>query len=435
MDSSNRTQIRSFVRTVLPTPAAEQREGDSAKKLNTAVSLRGMQAPDVWVPDNEDGTAPSLRAEGLQNLVDVIAAEGGDFPGEIHPRIPWHRESPATRYSGLRHLRELADPENGAIDHIDGFVIPEVGAIDDWKKADELLSLVEAEYELGVGQLSMSVLVESSRAEQAVIDLQNELPNPTNTLERLYMLVVGGADYTKEMGAITPTGSLPRWDGLQHNVSRGASAIDRIGIGGAYVTTRDVEGYRDHIAANQATGLLGTWALTPTQVAEANRATLPPERGHWRIETASGDVKLNAEDGSQVYEGDYFTLEERTDGYVFTAGTDRQELTRAEVRSKLQTVVSYVPSLIDIVDSIEEFENARDAGRGATTMARSARVRVDDVEVDVELTQMWDEAVYQTRTTPVRLFQDVYQNRPDQHEELTAMYGERVIQRANAVGT
>jgi bifunctional (S)-malyl-CoA lyase/thioesterase len=435
MARSNRTQSRSFVRTVLPTPAAEQRDSDSAKKLNTAVSLRGMQAPDVWVPDNEDGTAPGLRATGLQNLVEVIAAEGSEFPGEIHPRIPWHRDVPEMRDSGFCHLRELADPENGALDHIDGFVIPEVGAIDDWNKAAELLSLVEAEYELGAGRLSMSVVVESSQAEQAITDLQEELPKPTNTLERLYMLVVGGADYTKDMGAITPTGSLPEWDALQHSVARGASLAGAFGIGGAYLATKDIDGYRDRITANQATGLLGIWALTPTQVTEANRETLPPASGHWRIETPESDVALRSADDTQVYEGNYFALEEQGDSYVFAAGAEGQRLTGAELRAELQKVVSYVPSLADIVDSIEAFEQERDAGRGANTVTRSARVRIDDVEVDIELTRMWDEAVYQTRMTPVRLFQDVYQNRPDQHDELAEMYGESVIQRANAIGT
>jgi bifunctional (S)-malyl-CoA lyase/thioesterase len=47
---------------------------------------------------------------------------------------------------------------------------------------------------------------------------------------------------------------------------------------------------------------------------------------------------------------------------------------------------------------------------------------------------MWDEATYQAAQTPINLFQDVYEHRPDQHEELAEMYGRDVIDRAVAVG-
>jgi bifunctional (S)-malyl-CoA lyase/thioesterase len=47
---------------------------------------------------------------------------------------------------------------------------------------------------------------------------------------------------------------------------------------------------------------------------------------------------------------------------------------------------------------------------------------------------MWDEATYQAATTPVDLFQDVYDHRPDQHEALADRYGEAVVERATDVG-
>ena len=89
-----RTHDRTFVRTFFTTPTAEQGEADSAKKLRSAIGLRGMQAPDVWVPDNEDATAPNMRDEGAENIAEVVAEGGADFPGEIHPRVVWHRDSP-----------------------------------------------------------------------------------------------------------------------------------------------------------------------------------------------------------------------------------------------------------------------------------------------------------------------------------------------------
>jgi bifunctional (S)-malyl-CoA lyase/thioesterase len=37
--------------------------------------------------------------------------------------------------------------------------------------------------------------------------------------------------------------------------------------------------------------------------------------------------------------------------------------------------------------------------------------------------------------TPIALFQDVYEHRPDQHEELEEMYGADVVERAMQVGS
>jgi bifunctional (S)-malyl-CoA lyase/thioesterase len=37
--------------------------------------------------------------------------------------------------------------------------------------------------------------------------------------------------------------------------------------------------------------------------------------------------------------------------------------------------------------------------------------------------------------TPVDLFQDVYENRPDQHDDLADLYSEDVLERAMSVGT
>ena len=55
-------------------------------------------------------------------------------------------------------------------------------------------------------------------------------------------------------------------------------------------------------------------------------------------------------------------------------------------------------------------------------------------EIDISKDRMWDEATYQAAMTPVSLFQDVYENRPDQREALAELYGENVVERAMNVG-
>ncbi|WP_225335373.1 malate synthase AceB [Halomicrobium urmianum] len=426
---------REFVRTFFTSPAAVEGEDDSAKMLRRAAQLRGMEAPDTWIPDNEDATAPSMRDEGVENIVDVVAENGADFPGEIHPRIVWHRDSPATRHSGFQQMLRIADPSEGAVEHIDGFVVPEVGDLDDWKKADEFLTIVENEYGLEEGSLSMSVIVESGEAELALGDLRDEMGKPSNNLERLFLLVDGEVDYTKDMRATTPTGELPPWPELRHNTSRGASAAGLVAVDGPYDDIRDVEGYRERMIDNRAKGMTGIWALTPNQVVEANTAPLPPESGSWLLEVDGEDVELSGEDGLQVYDGNHLSLEESGDGeYVLHVGSDAQELDEDELREQLLAMASYVPSMNDVVDSMAEFEAAKEAGKGAIAMTQSATLVIDGVEVEISRDRMWDEATYQAAQTPISLFQDVYEHRPDQHEDLEEMYGTDVVERAMNLG-
>lgn len=429
-----RKHDRKFVRTFFTSPTAVEGEDDSAKMIRSASQLRGMQAPDVWVPDNEDATAPSMRDEGAQNIIDVVSDNGADFPGEIHPRVVWHRDSPSTRYQGFQRMLKITDPENGAVDHIDGFVIPEVGGIDDWKKADEFFTIIEHEHGFEEGSLAMSVIIESGAAELAMGKLRDEMGKPDNNLERMFLLVDGEVDYTKDMRAITPTGELPPWAELRHNTSRGASAAGLIAVDGPFDNIRDIEGYHARMTDNQAKGMLGIWSLTPGQVVEANKSGLPPKTGSWLIDADGRQVELDKEDGVHVYSGDRITLEEAGDGYVLTVGSEELELDADELHEELLKLTDYVPSMDDIVDSMEEFEAAKEAGRGAIAMEQSATLRIGDVQVDLNKDRMWDEATYQAAMTPITLFQDVYENRPDQHEELAELYSEDVVNRAVNVG-
>ena len=428
-----RRHDRAFVRTFFTSPTAV--EGDnSAKMLERAAELRGMQAPDVWVPDNEDATAPGMREEGVANIIDVVAEHGADVPAEIHPRVVWHRNESGTRASGFEQIRRIAD--SPAAPHIDGFVIPEVGGLDDWKKADELITLAESEAGLPTGTFAMSVIVESATAELALADLRETLHQPSNALERLFLLVDGEVDYTKDQRAITPTGALPAWPELRHNTARGASAANLIAVDGPYDDIRDMEGYRERMVDNQARGQLGIWALTPSQVVAANKEPLPPAAGEWLLEIDGDTVPLTPDSNGDVYgyEGDRLSLTDADDGYRLQVGGETHQIDATALQETITERTAYVPSLSDIVDSMEEFEAAKAAGRGAISMERAATLELDGVTVEISKDRMWDEATYQAATTPIDLFQDVYDARPDQHDALAERYGAEVVNRATQVG-
>jgi bifunctional (S)-malyl-CoA lyase/thioesterase len=281
----------------------------------------------------------------------------------------------------------------------------------------------------------MSVIIESGTAELAMGDLREEMGKASNNLQRLFLLVDGEVDYTKDMRAITPTGALPEWKELRHNTSRAASAAGLIAVDGPFDNIRDVEGYHDRITANNAMGMLGIWSLTPGQVVEANQSPLPPADGYWTIDADGRTVELTEADGVQVYTGDRVELEAVDGGYELEIGADEQFLeSEEELAGALLDVLDYVPSMDDIVDSMEEFEAAKEAGRGAIAITQAATVRIDDVEVDVSSDRMWDEATYQAMQTPITLFQDVYEHRPDQHDDLAELYSADVVERAINVG-
>lgn len=57
------------------------------------------------------------------------------------------------------------------------------------------------------------------------------------------------------------------------------------------------------------------------------------------------------------------------------------------------------------------------------------------IVVEIERNRIWDEATYQVAMMPIALFHDVYRRRPDQREELAAIYGEELVERAIDGGT
>lgn len=425
---------RQFIRTFFTSPTAVD-AADSAEMLRKASTLRGLQAPDVWVPDNEDATAPSMRDEGVENVIDVVSEHGSDFPGEIHPRVVWHRDDAAKRHQGFQHMYRMTDPEAGAVDAIDGFVIPEVGHIDDWKKADECFTIIENEHGLEEGSLRMSVIIESAQAELAMGQLIDEIGKPTNNLERLFLLVDGEVDYTKDMKAMTPTGQLPAWPELRHNTSRGASAVGLVAIDGPFDDIRNIEGYQQRMEENYAKGMLGIWALTPSQVELANTNPLSPQLGSYLLTVGENDVELERVSANQYrYTGEAISVSESDGVYHFSVGGDDVELDSDELETAVSDRLSYIPSLDDIVDSMEQFEEAKDAGRGAISLRREATIVIDDIDIDISRDRMWDEATYQAAQTPIHLLQEVWETRSDQRDELREMYGEDVIDRALRVG-
>ncbi|QFU83525.1 L-malyl-CoA/beta-methylmalyl-CoA lyase [Natronorubrum aibiense] len=260
-------------RTFQTAPAAVPKD-DSAKYLRSGLEAEGFQAPDWLVPDMEDGTAPNMKDEGLENTIELVPEY--DFAGEIWPRVEWSYEDESFRNRGREQIDQLVG-EIG--DEIDGVVVPKVGRIDDVKRAAEAVAEAEAEHGYADGSIKLSIIIETGRARSDLHEISK-----FGEESRLTALVFGPVDYAAELGARDLGDGRPRWDALLEELSNEASAGDLLSIGGPFddlfkeragLTYYNADAYADQVEHEAHLGLDGSWSLYPKQTIQANTIHMP----------------------------------------------------------------------------------------------------------------------------------------------------------------
>ncbi|MFP8956726.1 L-malyl-CoA/beta-methylmalyl-CoA lyase [Natrialbaceae archaeon A-CW3] len=271
--TGNSTTTITTCRTFQTAPAAVPRD-DTAKYLRSGLTAEGFQAPDWLVPDLEDGTAPDMKAQGLENVCDLVPEY--EFPGEIWPRVQWSYDDEAFREHGRSEIETLLS-ELGT--EIDGIVVPKVGRREDVERALAVVGDAESDAGLPDGSIGLSVIVESARARSDLREIAR-----LGTDSRLTALVFGPVDYTAELGGRDLGDGRPQWNGLLEAMSNEASANDLLAIGGPFddlfreragVTIYNADGYADQVEREARIGLDGSWSLYPKQTVQANRIHMP----------------------------------------------------------------------------------------------------------------------------------------------------------------
>ncbi|MDQ2049060.1 L-malyl-CoA/beta-methylmalyl-CoA lyase [Natronolimnohabitans sp. A-GB9] len=262
-------------RTFQTAPAAVPKD-DSAKYLRSGLEAEGFQAPDWLVPDMEDGTAPNMKDEGLENTIELIPDY--EFPGEIWPRVEWSYEDASFRDRGREQIDQLV-AEIG--DEIEGVVVPKVGRVEDVKRAAEVVAEAEAEHGYDEGSIKLSIIVETGRARSDLREISKFGED-----SRLTALVFGPVDYAAELGARDLGDGRPRWDALLEELSNEASAGGLLSIGGPFddlfkeragLTYYNADAYADQVEHEAHLGLDGSWSLYPKQTIQANTIHMPSE--------------------------------------------------------------------------------------------------------------------------------------------------------------
>jgi beta-methylmalyl-CoA/(S)-malyl-CoA lyase len=311
-------------RTFQTAPAAVPRE-NTAKYLDSGLRAEGFAAPDWLVPDVEDGTAPDMKEQAVENVVDRLRDGDHDFGGEVWPRVQWGFDSPAFREAGREQMATLVR-EVG--DRIDGLVIPKVGRVEDVRRVADHVAELEAEYSHPEGSVELAVIVETARAKSDLREIaalgsaSGEGETGDRTPARLAGLVFGPVDYTADLGGRDVGDGRVAWEGLLADLSNEASANDLVAVGGPFdrlfveragVRFYNGDGYADQVTTEARLGLDGSWSLHPKQTTQANRIHTPsPEelaRDVRRIEefqaareSGTGAVTV---DGTMVDEATY----------------------------------------------------------------------------------------------------------------------------------
>ncbi|WP_254862852.1 L-malyl-CoA/beta-methylmalyl-CoA lyase [Halovivax gelatinilyticus] len=275
------------------TAPAAVAKADTAKYLRSGLTSEGFEAPDWLVPDFEDGTAPGMKAEAVENAVELVADTS--FSGEIWPRVEWSYARSALRDRGRDQIdtlvRELAD-------EIDGVVVPKLGGLEDFERVDAILSELESRYGVPEGSVDLAIILETARARTSLREIAGR-----GSDTRLSAIVFGPVDYTAELGGRDLGDGRPSWSGLLESLSNETSANGLIGIGGPfdelYVTRAGVgaynaDGYASQIEREAHLGLDGSWSLHPKQTIQANHVHMPTpselEMALSRIERANAAI-------------------------------------------------------------------------------------------------------------------------------------------------
>lgn len=261
-------------------------------------------AADVVNLDLEDSVAPDDKAQARRN---IIAASH---------EIDWGNKYLSVRINGLdtpfwyRDVVELLEEGSERIDQI---MIPKVGCAADVYAVDALVSAIEAA-KGRTKRISLEVIIETAAGIAHVEEIAASSP-------RLQAMSLGAADFAASMGMQT-TGiggtqenyymwrdGQKYWSDPWHWAQTAIVAACRthgiLPVDGPFGDFSDAEGFRAQARRSATLGMVGKWAIHPSQVALANEVFTPSEKAVTEareILAAMNEAKKSGA-GAAVYKG------------------------------------------------------------------------------------------------------------------------------------
>jgi citrate lyase subunit beta/citryl-CoA lyase len=195
---------------------------------------------------------------------------------------------------------DIIDVVEGAGEKLDLIMVPKVLDADDVLFVDKLLTQLEKDLGLK-NRIGLECLIEEVEAMMNVERIAASTP-------RLEALIFGMGDYSASQGV--SNSNIPNYPGdvwhyQRHRLAVACKSFGLDPIDGPFADIRNIEGYREECRRAMTLGLLGKWALHPSQVAIAQEVFSPTlaEVERARAMKSAFEDALSKGLGAVMYEG------------------------------------------------------------------------------------------------------------------------------------
>lgn len=234
--------------------------GSSEKMMQKA---SGLDLDFVFL-DLEDAVAPSEKRASRAKIVHALNTHD------------WGRTTRCVRVNDLTTeyaYEDIIEVVEGARENLDVIMLPKAMSAADVQFVDKLLTMMEKK--LGLKKrIGIDVLIEEVEAMMRVEEIAASTP-------RLECLIFGMGDYSASQGIsindIGGSGGYPGdiWNYQRHKMTIAARANRIVAVDGPFADFKDPDAYREECRRSMILGMVGKWAIHPSQVALAQQAFSP----------------------------------------------------------------------------------------------------------------------------------------------------------------
>ncbi|RAR54580.1 citrate lyase subunit beta/citryl-CoA lyase [Paraburkholderia unamae] len=244
--------------------------------------------------DLEDAVAPSEKRSARQKIVTALNT------------LDWGRTVRCVRINDLTTeyaYEDIIEVVEGARERLDMIMLPKAMSAADVQFVDKLLTMMEKK--LGLKKrIGIDVLIEEVEAMQNVEVIAASTP-------RLECLIFGMGDYSASQGVsmrdIGGDGGYPGdiWHYQRHRLTIAARSNKIDAVDGPFADYRNPDAYREEARRAMILGMVGKWAIHPSQVSLAQEIFSPSKED---VERARAMIKAYDEAlaqgvGAVQYEG------------------------------------------------------------------------------------------------------------------------------------
>lgn len=234
--------------------------GSSEKMMHKAAAL----GVDFVFLDLEDAVAPSEKRGARAKIVEALNT------------LDWGRTTRCVRINDLTTeyaYEDIIEVVEGARENLDVLMLPKAMSAADVQFVDKLLSMMEKK--LGLQKrIGIDVLIEEVEAMMQVEQIAASTP-------RLECLIFGMGDYSASQGIslrdIGGPSGYPGdiWSYQRHKLTIAARAHRLDAVDGPFADFKSPDAFREECKRAMTLGMVGKWAIHPSQVALAQEAFSP----------------------------------------------------------------------------------------------------------------------------------------------------------------